>query len=125
MASFADGSPVPKDGKYHVDPGIPMVSVRYLEPWYPPGVTELFSGGNTARLGLLPDGTLLKYARDREDRHILNSLNVEHHVLSALGKHDRIVQYLGRHEHGVLLQRAVNGDIYSYISKHEHDSVSL
>jgi len=125
MASYADGSLVPKDGKYHVDPTNPMVSVRYLEPWYPPGVTEPFSGGNTACLGLLLDGTVLKYVRDREDRHALNSLNVEHHVLSALGKHDGIVEYLGRHEHGLLLRRAVNGDVYSYISKREHDSVSL
>lgn len=121
MASYANGSPVPNDGKYHVDPSNPMVMVRYIEPWYPPEVTEFFSGGNTARLGLLPDGTLLKYARDREDRHALNSLNVEHHVLSALGQHDRIVQYLGKHEHGILLRRAMNGDIYSYVSKHEHD----
>ncbi|KAF2240428.1 kinase-like protein [Trematosphaeria pertusa] len=120
-----DGTPVPEDSKYHVDPVNPMVMIRYLEPWYPPGVTEFFSGGNTARLGLLPDGTLLKYVRDRKDRDALYSLNVEHSILSALGQHDRIVKYLGKHEHGILLQRALNGDIYSYISKHEHDNISL
>lgn len=125
MAAYADGTPVPEDGKYHVDPANPMVKIRYLEPWYPPGVTEFFSGGNTARLGLLPDGTVLKYVRDREDRDALNSLNVEHSILSALGQHDRIVNYLGKHEHGIILQRALNGDICSYISKHEHDNISL
>jgi len=53
MASYADGTPAPNDGKYYVDPGDPMVEVRYLEPWYPTGVTEVFAGGNIARLGLL------------------------------------------------------------------------
>ncbi|KAF2457147.1 kinase-like domain-containing protein [Lineolata rhizophorae] len=125
MAKYTDGTPVPKDGKYHVDPGNLMVKIRYLEPWYPPGVTGFFSGGNTARLGLLPDGTLLKYVRDRENRNALNSLNVEHSIFSALGQHDRIVKYLGKHEHGILLQLALNGDICSYISKREHDSISL
>jgi hypothetical protein len=95
MVTFADGAPVPEDGKYHIDPANPMVKNRYLEPWYPPGVTEFFSGGNTACLGLLQDGTLLKYVRDREDRDAVNGLNVEHSILSALEKHIRVVNYLG------------------------------
>src|SRR4051812_10393076 len=124
MATFTDGSPVPNDGKYHVDPGNPTVRVTYLESCYPPGVTDFFAGGNTAFLGILPDGTVLKYVHDREDRHALNCLNVEHNILSALGQHDRIVKYLGKHENGLLLERAVNGDIKSYISNHEHDTLS-
>jgi len=83
----------------------------------------LFSGGNTACLGLLPDGTLLKYVRDRDDHRALNGLNVEHCILSALGQHDRIVKYLGKHDFGILLQLAPNGDIYSYISA--RDNISL
>jgi hypothetical protein len=52
MATFTDGTPVPEDGKYHIDPANPIVKIRYLEPWYPPG-------NDRARLGLLPDGSLL------------------------------------------------------------------
>ncbi|TID23715.1 kinase-like protein [Venturia nashicola] len=125
MATFADGTPVPKDGKYHVDPTNPMSQIKYCEPWYPPGVTEFLSGGNTAHLGLFPNGTVLKYAWEKEDRHMLHSLSVEHAILSALGQHDRLVKYLGKHEHGLLLHRALNGDIRSYMSKHEHISPQL
>jgi serine/threonine protein kinase len=125
MATYADGTSVPSDAKFHVDPTNPMVKVRYLEPWYPPGVTEFFSGGNTARLGLLPNGALLKYARDRENRDALNSLEVEQAVLLALGQHARIVKYLGKHEHGILLELAPNGNIYDYITKHKSNDIPL
>ena len=117
MATFADGNPVPEDGQYHVDPTDPMVKVRCLEAWSPPGVTFL-SGGNTACTGLLPDGTLLKYVWDRQDRHALHSLDVEHAILSALGQNDKIVKYLGKHDFGLLFQRAIHGDVRSYMSKH-------
>ena len=123
MAAYADDSTVLDDGEYHVDPANPMVKFKYIKPWYPPGVTEFFAGGSTARLGLLPDGTLLKYVWDKEDRHALNSLHVEQSILLALGPHDRVVGYLGKHEHGLLLRRAVNGDIRSYLSKHGHNDI--
>jgi serine/threonine protein kinase len=125
MATFADGTPVPNDGKYHIDPANPMVKVKYLAPWYPPGVTTFFSGGNTARLALLPDGTVLKYARDREDSDALHSLSVEHAILTALGEHKRLVKYLGKHEHGIILQRALNGDVYSYIMSKDGDAATI
>ncbi|KAF1919807.1 hypothetical protein BDU57DRAFT_513095 [Ampelomyces quisqualis] len=48
---------------------------------------------------LLPDGTVLKYAHDREDRNVLHRLNVEHSFLSALEHHKRIDRYLGKQEH--------------------------
>jgi serine/threonine protein kinase len=124
MATYADGTPVPCDGQYYVDPANPMVKIRYIAPWYPPGMIEFLSGGNTARLGLLADGTVLKFVRDREDRDALHSLHVEHSILSALGQHKRIVRYLGKQEHGIILQRALNGDIYSYMSKREHATIS-
>ncbi|KAF1994487.1 kinase-like protein [Amniculicola lignicola CBS 123094] len=125
MATYTDGTPVPEDGKYHIDPANPMVKIRYIEPWYPPGVTEFLSGGNTARLGLLQNGTVLKYVRDREDPNAFRSLDIEHSILSALGQHERIVKYLGKHEHGILLQQALNGDIRSYMLKHKHDNISV
>lgn len=38
MATYTDGTPVPGDGKYYVDPANPMVKIRYIAPWYPPGI---------------------------------------------------------------------------------------
>lgn len=61
VATFFDGTAVPMDGKFHVDPSRPQSSVKYLEAMHPPGVSEVLFGGNTARLALLPDGTILKY----------------------------------------------------------------
>ncbi|KAF2013559.1 kinase-like protein [Aaosphaeria arxii CBS 175.79] len=115
MATFTNGTPVPADGNFHIDPLNPIVSVKYLSPWHPPGVTEVLSGGTTACLGALPDGTVLKYIRDRDDRHAVHSLNVEKAILSALGPHPRIVQYLSDNDHGIVLRRAENGDLRRYL----------
>ncbi len=117
LVTFSDGTPVPMDGKYHVDPCYPHISVKYLEPWYPPGVSEFLSGGNTARLGLLPDGTILKYVRDRDDPWALKSLDVERQIFLALGKHERLARYCGRQEHGLIFQFEANGDLRHYFSK--------
>jgi hypothetical protein len=61
--SSSKNAVVPMDGKYHVDPSNPMNLVKYLDAWYPPGVsqTDILWGGNTAKLALLADGTVLKY----------------------------------------------------------------
>ncbi|KAF2427438.1 kinase-like protein [Tothia fuscella] len=122
--TFLDGTPVPTDGKYHADPTNPMHQVRYLEAWYPPGVTEIFSSGNTARLGFLPDGSVLKFAFDRDDRYAKRGLNIEHSILSALGEHKRLVQYLGKQEHGLRFMFAPNGDVRHYILKRDTDAIS-
>jgi len=109
------------DGKWHVDPSNPMNMVRYLEAWYPPGIseTDMLWGGNTAKLVRLEDGTVLKYVWDRDDRRAKNCLEVEHSILSALGDHERIVKYLGKHEHGLRFQLAANGDVRRYLSSHD------
>ncbi|RMZ73485.1 Serine threonine kinase [Pyrenophora seminiperda CCB06] len=117
LATFSDGTAVPMDGKFHVDPSRPQSSVRYLKSWHPPGISEVLSGGNTARLGLLPDGTILKYVHDRDDRWAIKGLDIEHHILTALGSHQRLVRYLGIHEYGLRFQFEVNGDLRRYFSK--------
>lgn len=126
MATFADGTPVSMDGKWHVDPTDPTRTVKHLEHWCPPGVeTRSFLGGNTACIGLLPDGTLLGYVPDREDRRAFDGLDIESQILLALGYHDRIVRYLGKHEHGILLRPAEHGDIRIYVEKREHENGSI
>jgi serine/threonine protein kinase len=119
-ASSRENTTVPKDGQYHVDPSNPKNLVRYLEAWYPPGVSEKDTlwCGNTAQLALLADGTVLKYAWDRDDRRAKNCLDIEHSILSALGDHKRIVKYLGKHEYGLRFELAANGDVRRYLSSH-------
>ncbi|MCJ1259991.1 hypothetical protein MMC24_007831 [Lignoscripta atroalba] len=125
FANFSDGTSVPADGKFHIDPSNPMTSVRCLEPWIPPGVSRVFSGGNTASLGLLYDNTVLKFPLDRDDRFAREALNIEHCILSALGDHDRIVRYLGRLKHGLHFQLAVNGDVRHYMAAAKPGTISL
>jgi serine/threonine protein kinase len=120
-SSFCENTSVPKDGKYHIDPSNPMHRVRYLEAWYPPGISEkdILWGGNTAQLALLADGTVLKYAWDRDDGRAKRCLDIEHSILSALGDHKRIVKFLGKHEHGLRFKLAANGDVRRYLSSHD------
>jgi serine/threonine protein kinase len=125
LVTFSDGSPVPLDGKYHVDPLNPLRSIKYLEPWQPPGVTRIFAGGNTARVGLLSDGTVLKFVFDKDNNHAHKCLEIEHHILSTLGKHERLASYIGKHPHGLQFHFAQNKDIRQYISSHEGDSIPL
>jgi len=125
LATFSDGTPVPVDGNYHVDPSNHLESVRYLEPWYPPGVLRVFSGGNTARLGLLSNGTVLKFPVDKDDRSARKGLEIEHRILLKLGEHERLVKFLGKHEYGLRFRLAKNGDVRRYMSEQEPGAISL
>ncbi|OAL51016.1 hypothetical protein IQ07DRAFT_620832 [Pyrenochaeta sp. DS3sAY3a] len=107
FAQFSDGTPVPFDGKFHVDPLDPSKSVRCLELRMPPDVSEIISGGNTAYLGLLSNGSVLKFLVDRDDPFPRKALDIEDSILSALGDHKRITKYLGKGEHGLRFERAV------------------
>ncbi|KAI1571182.1 SPS1, serine threonine protein kinase [Pyrenophora tritici-repentis] len=125
LATFSDGTAVPMDGKFHVDPSRPQSSVKYLKPWHPPGVSQVLFGGNTARLALLPDGTILKYVHDRDDHWAIKGLDIEHHILTALGSHQRLVKYFGKHEYGLRFQFEVNGDIRRYFSKTDFKTIPI
>ncbi|OAL56831.1 kinase-like protein [Pyrenochaeta sp. DS3sAY3a] len=125
LATFSDGTAVPMDGKFHVDPSYPHMSVKYLESWHPPGVSEVLSGGNTARLGLLPDGTILKYVFDRDDKWAVKCLDIEHQILLALGDHERLVRYYGRQEHGLIFRFESNGDLRRYLSEMDFDTIPV
>ncbi|KAF2866548.1 kinase-like domain-containing protein, partial [Massariosphaeria phaeospora] len=125
LATFSDGTAVPMDGKFHVDPSRPQLSVKYLKAWHPPGVSEVLSGGNTARLALLPDGTILKYVYDRDNHWAMKGLDIEHQILTALGSHQRLVKYFGQNEYGLRFQFEVNGDIRRYFSKTDFKTIPI
>lgn len=115
---------MPLDGQFHADPLDPSNLIRCLEPWTPPGVSTIISGGNTAHVGLLPDGSVLKFPIDRLDSFSKKALDIEHCILSHLGEHNRIVRYLGREEHGLRFQRAAKGDVRRYIQAIEPHIIS-
>lgn len=109
---------VPKDGKYHIDPSNPMVSIINIEPWYPPGLSfeDVLAAGNTAQIAKLTNTTVLKFVWQQDDNSAKKSLEIEHSILSALGNHKRITKYLGKHEHGLVFSMAAHGDVHQYLS---------
>jgi serine/threonine protein kinase len=98
--------------------------VRCLKSWHPPGVSEVVSGGNIARLSLLPDGTIHKYVYDGDDRWAMKGLDIEHHVLVALGSHERLIKYCGPHVYGFRFRFESNGDIRRYFSRTDSKTIS-
>lgn len=117
IATFSDGTPVPFDGQFHVDPSNPLQSIRCREAWKPAEVLKIISGGNTAYLGLLPNNSVLKYPADKDDRFSTQALAIEHCILSTLGNHERIVRYMGKHPSGLCFKFEVNGDVKRYMSQ--------
>ncbi|QDS71306.1 hypothetical protein FKW77_001664 [Venturia effusa] len=117
---------VPKDGKFHIDPVNPMRQLRYLEPWYPTGVSQknILWGGNTAKVALLVDKTVLKYVWDKDDARAKKCLDVENDILLMLGNHKRIVKYLGRDDRGLLFELAANGDVRRYLGSHNSSEIT-
>ena len=86
---------------------------------------QVLSGGNTAKLGLLPDGSVLKYPFDRNDLFLRKALDIEHSILLELGPHERIVKYLGKEEHGLRFALAANSDVRHYMSAQQPGTISL
>jgi hypothetical protein len=99
--------------------------VKYIDSWHPPEVLEVVSGGNTARLGLLSDGTVLKYVYDRDDHWAMKGLEIEHQILTVLGSHQRLVKYVGQHEYGIRFQFEANGDIHRYFSNMDFTTIPI
>lgn len=118
LSSPIQNTIVPEDGKYHIDPSNPMNQLRYLDAWYPPGVsqTDIIWGGNTAKVASLADGTVLKYVWDRDDPRAKKCLEIEHSILTELGPHARIVKYLGKDNRGLRFELAANGDVRRYLT---------
>ncbi|OAL48478.1 kinase-like protein [Pyrenochaeta sp. DS3sAY3a] len=81
----------------------------------PRGVQSLIGAGGMGKLGLLSDGTVLKFPRDKHCPLAHTSLELEHRILSALGDNDRLIKYLGKDSHGLRFEHAKNGDLFGYV----------
>lgn len=71
--------------------------------YMPPGVVRVIGGGTTSLVGLLEDGTILKYPI--VEGECGNEFNVEAAIYKELGNHPRIIGFLGRSLHGLRLER--------------------
>ncbi|KAK4899838.1 hypothetical protein LTR49_027588 [Elasticomyces elasticus] len=69
----------------------------------PPGVVSVIGGGTTSLVGLLEDGTILKYPI--VEGECSNEFNVEAAIYKELGNHPRIIGFLGQSMHGLKLER--------------------
>ncbi|CAD6504302.1 BgTH12-06034 [Blumeria graminis f. sp. triticale] len=94
------------------------------ELWIPPDVSDIISAGNTGLFGLLADGTVLKFPRNKNYPYNIEHIECEACILSALGKHPRITKYLGKEKYGLRFERAVYGDVRSYMTSVPSKNIS-
>jgi serine/threonine protein kinase len=93
----------------------PNVSFKYIQEYTPPGVIRRIGAGNSFFVGLLEDGTVLKYPL--EEGKDMKSLTIENAIYEALGHHKRIVRCLGITERGLRMEFASQGRVTDYLSK--------
>ncbi|KAF2789396.1 kinase-like protein [Melanomma pulvis-pyrius CBS 109.77] len=105
------------------DPENPHHSFRYIQDYTPPGVIERIGAGNSSAVGLLGDGTVLKYPLVKGED--MESLTVEKAIYDALGHHERIIRCLGITDHGLKLEFASQGSVTHYLAKNPASSTEL
>lgn len=113
---------IPDDGQYHNDLCDPMRRHIIIHPINPPEVLQVIGGGNSCRVGLLRDGTVLKYPLLDDEG---NYIDVEDKILSALGPHDRLVKYFGKTDKGLRFELAQKGSVKNYLAKMPASQVSV
>jgi serine/threonine protein kinase len=113
---------IPDDGQYHDDLCDPMRRHIIIHPINPPEVLKVIGGGNSCRVGLLQDGTVLKYPLiDDGGKYI----DTEDKILSVLGPHNRLVQYFGKNDKGLRFELAQEGSVKNYLAKMPASQVPL
>ena len=89
--------------------------IRYIREYIPLGVVKRIGGGNSFHVGILEDGTVLKYPLVEGEE--MRSIVIEKRIYDALGPHERIVRCLGMTKHGLNLELAAEGSISHYLEK--------
>ncbi|KAL4877451.1 kinase-like domain-containing protein [Aspergillus karnatakaensis] len=97
--------------------------VRIFQQYYPPGVKEVIATGSSAWIGKIDETTVLKYPlAPGED---MCRLETERMLLELVGPHERIIGLKGFSEHGLYLERAVNGTLLHYLLESDYPPPSL
>jgi serine/threonine protein kinase len=105
------------------DPDNPLRSFRYIQEYTPPGVIRRIGAGNSSVVGLLEDGTVLKYPLVKGEGR--KSLTVEKAIYDALGNHERIVRCLDITKDGLKLEFASQGSVAHHIRKNSAPPTAL
>lgn len=105
------------------DPDNPHHSFRYIQEYTPPGVIKRVGAGSSSVVGLLKDGTVLKYPPVKVEG--MESLAVEKAIYDALSDHERIARCLGITEGGLKLEFASQGSVTYHLGKNPAPSAAL
>lgn len=99
-----------------------MFHITYVETHrhLPPGVKRIIVHGGGCWIGEVDEMTALKYPHTGEE---MKWVRMEAKILSILGSHPRVVQSKGLTRDGLLLEFALNGNLYDYLTTHPEVSL--
>jgi hypothetical protein len=88
-------------------------SVTYYQQYCPPGVKKVLATGSSAYIGDIDDSTVLKYPLSPGGE--MSRLETERKLLEMVQGNERIVELKGFTTTGLVLERAMNGNIADYM----------
>ncbi len=86
----------------------------------PLGVKRIIAHGGSCWIGEVNEMTVLKYPHTEEE---MKMVQIEAKILGILGSHPRVVQSKGLTKDGLLLEFALNGNLYDYLTIHPEVSL--
>ena len=99
-----------------------METIEYFE-YRPTGVQRVIASGTSAWIGLVDESTILKYAlRPGGDT---SRLEIERELLGIVGEHPHIIKLKSSSNLGIYLERAVNGNLYTYLTESNHPVINI
>jgi hypothetical protein len=100
---------------------ISNVEIIYIYRYYPLGVLEIIGRSSESFIGVLDEFTILKYlCIPGNDKGI----RTEARLLEVVRSYPRIIALGGITEHGLVLQRTLNGSLNDYIATQPGISVA-
>ncbi|KAB8356494.1 hypothetical protein FH972_024077 [Carpinus fangiana] len=87
----------------------------YVTHWLPSGTKYTLTAGSNCYIGFVDDTTVLKYPHRKGDARLIRP---EADLFQRLPSHERLIGFKGLHSDGILLERAANGSLESYLQKH-------
>jgi len=93
------------------------MDVLVYHQYYPSGVKQVLASGTSAFIGEVDESTIFKYPLIAEGEKLdMSRIETEKRLLEIVGPHERIIALKGSNDAGLFLERAVNGNVYNYLS---------